>query len=328
MADPSSTVQARRAAGTRRAVAVAFAGNLVIAVAKFVGAFFSGSVALFAEGLHSVVDSFNQVFLYLGLALQERPASPTHPFGYGKERFFWSFIAAIFIFATGAVVSFHEGWAKWQHPEPLLDLRWAIGVLAFAFVAEAASLRVSYVELAARAQEAGKGTLAFLITTRDPTLAAVVVEEGAALVGILIATGGVVMTSLTGDGRWDAAASIGIGFLLTGLAFMLGGKSRSLLLGQGAQPEELALIEGIFAESPDIEKVIDCYTMQLGPDELLLAAHLQIRRDLSTQEIEDRLDAIEQALARAVPEELRGRVVAVAENAEDVARKIGQGQTF
>ncbi|MNS14949.1 Ferrous-iron efflux pump FieF [compost metagenome] len=312
--------------GTRKAVVVAFIGNLIIAVAKFVGAFFSGSVALFAEGLHSVVDSFNQVFLYLGLHLQSRPASPTHPFGYGKERFFWSFIAAIFIFATGAVVAFHEGWAKWQHPEPLSDVRWALGVLAFAFVAEALSLRVSYVELARRAKEAGKNTLAFLVTTRDPTLAAVVVEESAALLGILVAATGVGLAWWTGDGRYDAAASICIGALLTGLAFMLGGKSRSLLLGQGALPEELALIEAIFEASPDVEKVIDCYTMQLGPDELLLAAHLQIPRNLSTQQIEDRLDAIEQDLARAVP--ALKRIFLEAENAEEVAKKIGEGQTF
>src|SRR5688572_30268307 len=104
--------------GTKKAVLVAFAGNLAIAVAKFVGAALSGSAALFAEGLHSVVDTFNQIFLYLGLHLQERPASPTHPFGYGKERFFWSFIAAIFIFATGAVVAFYEGVSKWNHPHP------------------------------------------------------------------------------------------------------------------------------------------------------------------------------------------------------------------
>jgi cation diffusion facilitator family transporter len=326
MAQSNGNVRAGSAEGTRRAVVVAFFGNLVIAVAKFVGAFFSGSVALFAEGLHSVVDSFNQVFLYLGLHLQERPASPTHPFGYGKERFFWSFIAAIFIFATGAVVAFHEGRAKWLHPVPLQDVRWALGVLAFAFVAEAFSLRVSYRELAARAREQGKRTLAFLMTTRDPTLAAVVVEESAALLGILVAAVGVTMAWWTGDGRWDAAASVCIGLLLTALAFMLGGKSRSLLLGQGALPEELALIEAIFDESPDIEKVIDCYTMQLGPDELLLAAHLQIRRDLSTQDIEDRLDAIEQALARAVP--ALKRIFLEAENAEEVARKIGEGQTF
>jgi cation diffusion facilitator family transporter len=324
MAPPNA--QANHVEGTRRAVVVAFVGNLAIAAAKFVGASLSGSVALFAEGLHSVVDSFNQVFLYLGLALQERPASATHPFGYGKERFFWSFIAAIFIFAAGAVVAFHEGYAKWLAPEPLHDIRWALGVLAFAFVAEAVSLRVSYRELASRARAAGKGTWPYLVTTRDPTLAAVVVEECAALLGILIAVVGVSMAYLTGDGRWDAGASVGIGVLLTVLAFLLGGKSRSLLLGQGALPEELALIEGIFAASPDIEKVIDCFTMQLGPDELLLAAHLQIRRDLSTQEIEARLDAIEQALAAAVP--ALKRIFLEAEDAEDVARKIEEGRAF
>lgn len=311
---------------TRKAVYVAFFGNLAIAAAKFVGAALSGSVALFAEGLHSVVDTFNQIFLYLGLRLQSRPPSEKHPFGYGKERFFWSFIAAIFIFATGAIVSLYEGASKWLRPEPLTDVRWALGVLAFAFVAEALSLRVSYRELARQAREAGKNVFSHLRTMRDPTLAAVVVEESAALVGVLIAAAGVSLSAITGDGRWDAAASIGIGLLLTLLAFMLGDKSRSLLLGQGALPEELARIEAIFAASPDVEKVIDLYTMQLGPEELLLAAHLQIPPDLSTQEIERRLDAVEQALAAAVP--TLKRIFLEAENAAEVAKKLRQGQTF
>lgn len=311
---------------TRKAVIVAFFGNLAIAIAKFIGAGLSGSASLFAEALHSVVDTFNQVFLYLGLRLQERPANEKHPFGYGKERFFWSFIAAIFIFATGAVVSFHEGLTKWGHPEPLRDVGWALGILGFAFVAEALSLRVSYRELARQAREAGKYVLTHLRTTRDPTLAAVVVEESAALVGLVIAAAGIVLTLLTGDGRYDAAGSMGIGVLLTVLAFMLGDKSRSLLLGQGALPEELDRIRAIFRESPDVEKVIDLFTMQLGPDELLLAAHLQIPPDLSTQEIERRLDAIEQELASAVP--TLKRIFLEAENAAEVAKKLRHGQTF
>lgn len=311
---------------TRQAVLVAFLGNLAISAAKFVGASFSGSVALFAEGLHSVVDTFNQVFLFLGLHLEQRPPTEKHPFGYGKERFFWSFIAAIFIFATGAVVSFYEGVTKWQHPEPLQAPGWALGVLAFAFVAEGLSFRVSFAALAERARAHGEGVWRHLLTTRDPTLAAVVVEESAAMLGVLVAAAGVGATALTGDGRFDAAASVAIGVLLTLLAFMLGDKSRSLLLGQGASPEELARLMAIFEASPDVEKVIDVYTMQLGPDELLLAAHLQIRPDLSTQELETRLDFIEQSLASAVP--ALKRIFLEAENAAEVAKKIRRGQAF
>ncbi|MDB5101268.1 MAG: cation diffusion facilitator family transporter [Cyanobacteria bacterium RYN_339] len=312
--------------GTRKAVLVAFIGNVAITLAKFVGAYFSGSVAIFAEGLHSVVDTLNQVFLWLGLHLQERPASDKHPFGYGKERFFWSFVAAIFIFASGALVSFYEGVDKFLHPEPLRALNWALGVLAFAFAAEYYSFRVSYTELKKRATEAGKDVMSYLRTTRDPTLAAVFVEESAALVGIVIALVGVSLTALTGNGRFDAAASVAIGLLLTFLAVLLGERSRSLLLGQGALPEELEAIHRIFAASDFVEQVIDCYTMQLGPEELLLAAHLQIRHDLSTQEIEARMDALEQDLAQAVPS--LKRVFLEAENAEEVERKIEEGKTF
>lgn len=312
--------------GTRKAVVVAFFGNLAIAVAKFVGAAMSGSVALFAEGLHSVVDTFNQVFLYLGLHLESRPASDKHPFGFGKERFFWSFVAAIFIFDTGAVVSLHQGIVRWQHPEPLEHAMWGWGVLGFAFVAEAVSLRVTLAELARQSGASGLSLLKALLTTRDTTLVAVAVEEGGALAGIVIAATGFGLALATGDSRFDAAASIGVGLLLTVLAFYLGAQNRALLLGQGARPEEIASIHAIFEASPDVEKVIDLYTMQLGPNELLLAAHLQIRRDLSTRDIEDRLDAVEQALAAAVP--TLKRIFLEAENADDAARRIDEGQAF
>jgi cation diffusion facilitator family transporter len=315
-----------RVEGTRKTVLVAFAGNLIITVAKFIGAYFSGSVAMFAEGLHSVVDTFNQVFLYLGLALEDRPASDQHPFGHGKERFFWSFVAAIFIFTTGALVSLYEGITKFFDPHPLHNVVWGLGTLAFSFVMEALSFRVCYSELKTRALKAGKSTWLYFMTTNDPTLAAVVVEEGAAQVGIAIAIAGVSMSVLTNDTRWDAAASIGIGILLMYLAYLLGNRSRSLLLGQGAAPDELVAIHAVFEASPYVDQVIDCFTMQLGPDELLLAAHLYFRRDLSLFEIEDRLDEIEEALTDAVP--TLKRIFLEAENAETVERKMKRGQAI
>lgn len=309
---------------TRGAVSVAFAANLAIALAKGTGAFFSGSVGLFAEALHSLVDTLNQVFLFLGIALEARPASPKHPFGHGKERFFWSFVAAIFIFATGAVVSIHEGLAKWHHPAPIESPGWAFAALAFAAVAEALSLAYA---LRALGKSAGpQGLWRTLVETRDATLAGVVVEEGAALVGVAIAAGGIAGTLATGDGRFDAGASIAVGLLLTGLAFMLGAKSRALLIGQGASPEELEAIQRVFADSSVIEEVVDCYTMQLAPESLLLAAHLQIRRGLSTSEIEDALDAVEQRLAAAVP--ALSRIFLEAENAETLAERALDGRAF
>lgn len=312
--------------GTRKTVVVAFAGNLVITIAKFIGAYFSGSVAMFAEGLHSVVDTFNQVFLYLGLALQDRPASDRHPFGHGKERFFWSFVAAIFIFTTGSLVSLYEGVTKFFSPHPLENVAWGLATLGFSFVMEALSFRVCYQELKERADKAGKGVLAFFMTSNDPTLAAVVVEEGAALVGISIAMLGIGLSVVLHDARWDAIASILIGVLLMVLAVMLGQRSRSLLLGQGAGPEELEAINEVFAASAFVEQVIDCFTMQLGPDELLLAAHLYFRRDASIYEIEDQLDEIEEALTRRVPS-LR-RIFLEAENADTVERKRRRGQAI
>lgn len=287
--------------GTLKTVLVALAGNMAIAVAKFVGAFFTGSTALLAEGLHSVVDTFNEVFLFLGLHLQKRPATPKYPLGFGRERYFWSFVAAMFIFAGGSLVSLYEGVEKFFHPHPIANLPWAIGTLAFALAAEGYSFYVGFSEFSGRADDLEMALYPYFKITRDPTLLTVILEDAGAIVGILIATVGILGTFLTGDGRWDGAASIGIGLVLAVLAFVLGGRSRSLLLGVSAAPFVQDVIDEVLCDAPFVARVTEAFTIQFAPSELVLAAHLVVSDDQPISKIGPQLDALERRLQEEVP---------------------------
>lgn len=287
--------------GTLKTVLVALGGNLAIAAAKFVGAFFTGSTALLAEGLHSVVDTFNEVFLFLGLHLQKRPATPKYPLGFGRERYFWSFMAAMFIFAGGSLASLYQGVDRVLHPHPIQNLPWAIGVLAFSLAAEGFSFYVGFGEFRGRAEQLDLELYPYFKLTRDPTLLTVVLEDAGAIVGILIASLGILGSSLTGDGRWDGAASIGIGLVLAVLAFVLGGRSRSLLLGVSAAPFVQEVIDEVLCDAPFVARVTEAFTIQFAPAELVLAAHLVVSEDQPISKIGPQLDALEKRLQEEVP---------------------------
>lgn len=263
--------------GTLGAVVVAFCGNLAIAVAKLVGAAVSGSASLLAEGLHSIVDTGNEVFLYLGLHFEQRRPVPEHPFGFGRERFFWSFMAAVFIFAGGAVVSLYEGVDKWRHPHAVTAVGWAFGILAFAFVAEGGSLLYSLRQASCEAGRRQMGLWRYLRLTRDSTLLTVVLEDSAALLGLILAATGLGLAVFTGDTRWDAAGSLAVGALLVVLAFVLGARNHALLIGKAAAKDVRREIEALIRQTAFVEAIRDSYTVQLAPDKLLLAAHLQVR---------------------------------------------------
>ncbi len=288
-------------AETKRTVIVALVANLAIAGTKFVGASVTGSASLLAEALHSLVDTANEGFLYLGLALQRRPRSPSHPWGHGRERFFWSFVAAIFIFAGGSLLSFQHGLATWRQPEPITDFGWAYAILAFAFVAEGISLIISVRQARRSARQRQVGLRSFLRTTPDATLLTVVLEDFGALLGLAIATMGLTMTLITGDPRWDAAATMAIGALLAALAFILGGRAHSLLIGQAADTATLRTIQRTMEKAPFIESVVDTYTSQLSPEQLVLAAHVLVNEDLSASQAGSLIASLEQELSRQVP---------------------------
>jgi cation diffusion facilitator family transporter len=287
------------------AVLGALFANAVIAILKFVGAAITGSSGMMAEALHSVADTTNQVFLLLGLRFYKRPASNKHPFGYGKERFFWSFIAAIFIFGVGATYAIYEGIEKLRHPHPPTNLGWAYKILALSFVLEAGSICLALYQEVKEAHHEGLGFREYLRESKDPTAKTVLFEDSAALIGIVIAATGLLLTQYQVGGKagayWDGLASILIGLVLAVVAFVLARSSRGLLLGEAANQKEVAAIRQAIESHPNVERVVELLTMHLAPKQILINASLQMRGDLRTGDIENSIREIEDRIKSAEP---------------------------
>jgi len=287
------------------AVIGALFANGLIAVLKLIAAFITGSSGMMAEALHSIADTTNQIFLLLGLRFYKRPASAKHPFGYGKERFFWSFIAAIFIFGVGATYAIYEGIVKLTHPHPPTNLGWAYGVLALSFLLESGSIAIALYQEVNEAHHEGLSFRDYLRESKDPTAKTVIFEDSAALIGIIIATLGLVLTQYQVGGSagayWDGVASISIGFVLAVVAFVLARSSRGLLLGEAANKKEVAAIKQAIESHPNVERVIELLTMHLAPKQILINAHVQLRPNLVTGDIEKSIAEIEDRIKRAEP---------------------------
>jgi cation diffusion facilitator family transporter len=287
------------------AVLGALFANAVIAILKLVAAVMTGSSGMMAEALHSIADTTNQVFLLLGLRFYKRPASEKHPFGYGKERFFWSFIAAIFIFGVGATYAIYEGFVKLRHPHPPENLNWAYWVLAISFVLEACSIALAIYQEVKEAHHEGLTFLAYLRESKDPTAKTVIFEDSAALLGIVIAGAGIYLTehhSGPGDGAyWDGLASILIGLVLAVVAFVLARTSRGLLLGEAANPKSVKAIVDAIESHPNVVKVVELLTMHLAPKQILINAHINVRDDLITGEIVNTVEEVEELIKKAEP---------------------------
>jgi cation diffusion facilitator family transporter len=287
------------------AVIGALFANGLIAVLKFVAAFVTGSSGMMAEALHSVADTTNQIFLLLGLRFYKRPASDKHPFGYGKERFFWSFIAAIFIFGVGATYAIYEGIEKLRHPHPPTNLIWAYVVLALSFVLEGCSIALALYQEMKEARHEGLSFTEYLRDSKDPTAKTVLFEDSAALIGIVIAAAGLVLTEYQVGGAagayWDGVASIAIGLVLAVVAFALARTSRGLLLGEAANPKVVNTITQSIESHPNVERVVELLTMHLAPKQILINANVQLRPDLRTGDIERSIAEIEDRVKRAEP---------------------------
>lgn len=287
------------------AVLGALFANGVIAILKLVAAVITGSSGMMAEALHSIADTTNQVFLLLGLRFYKRPASEKHPFGYGKERFFWSFIAAIFIFGVGATYAIYEGIAKLRHPHPPENLVWAYWVLAISFVLETGSIALAIYQEVTEAHHEGLTFFAYLRESKDPTAKTVIFEDSAALLGIIIAGAGIYLTehhSGPGDGAyWDGLASIIIGLVLAVVAFVLARTSRGLLLGEAANPKSVSAIVQAIESHPNVVKVVELLTMHLAPKQILINAHINVRDDLVTGEIVQTVEEVEELIKQAEP---------------------------
>ncbi len=285
------------------AVLGALFANALITILKFGAAIITGSSGMMAESLHSFADTTNQVFLLLGLRFYKRPASEKHPFGYGKERFFWSFIAAIFIFGVGATYAIYEGIAKLRHPHPPEHLNWAYWVLAISFVLESGSIALALYQEVKEAHHEGLSFFTYIRESKDPTAKTVLFEDSAALLGIVIAAAGIYLTEHhtgPGDGAyWDGLASILIGVVLAVVAFSLARISRGLLLGEAATPKSVQAISTAIESHPNVVKVVELLTMHLGPKQILINAHVNLRDDLVTDQVVKTIEEVEVLIKNA-----------------------------
>ena len=293
---------ARAQRAPRRTVLIALAANASIAVAKLAAGLVSGSAAMLAETAHSVADTMNQIFLLFSLKLGEREADAEHPFGYGKERFFWSFLAAVGIFVAGAGFSLYEGLHRVFGPtEKQGSFGIAYAVLAFSLLAEGTSLIRAWRHTRADARERRQSHTHFVRESRDPTTKTVLFEDSGAVVGVFLAFAGIALHQATGSQIYDGLASIAIGILLAVIAVALGRDTRRLLIGEAATPAERQAIAGILDARPEVDRVVELLTMALAPDRLLVAARIDLADGLSTDEVECASSEIDRELRERVP---------------------------
>ena len=287
------------------AVLGALVANGLITILKFIGAIFTGSSGMMAETLHSLADTTNQVFLLLGLRFYKKPASEKHPFGFGKERFFWSFIAAIFIFGVGATYAIYEGIEKIRHPHEITNLAWAYWILGISFVLEAASIALALYQEIGEAHHEGLTFSEYLKESKDPTAKTVIFEDSAALMGIVLAAAGLLLGQYKvppAEGvMWDGIASVTIGVVLAIVAFGLARSARGLLLGEAATKKNVAAIREAIESHPNVGGVVELLTMHLAPKQILVNAHINLKNELSNTEIIQTIAEVEEAMKKAEP---------------------------
>ncbi|MCY3635422.1 MAG: cation diffusion facilitator family transporter [bacterium] len=287
------------AGGGTKAVLAALFANLAIAIAKFVGFAVTRSASMLAEGVHSCADTGNQALLLLGGRLAKREPTPRHPFGYGRERYFWSFVVSIILFTLGALFAINEGIEKLRHPHKLESLWVAIGILIFGIVVESLSFRTAIVESNKVRGKLSWGT--FIRRSRTPELPVVLLEDLGAMIGLVFALIAVVLAEVTGEPRWDGAGTLVIGVLLGIIAIVLAIEMKSLLIGESATEEDRARLRAALDESPEIDRVVDLRTQHLGPEELLVAAEVDFADHLPGDQLPAAIAAVEDRLRAAVP---------------------------
>lgn len=285
--------------GGNRAIIAAFLANAGIAVTKFIAWFFSGSASMLAEGVHSVADAGNQLLLLLGGRKARRAADGEHPFGYGRERYVYAFVVSIILFSVGGVFSIYEGINKLQHPHEL-EMWWLpLVVLTVAIALESFSLRTAVRE--SNLVRGSQSWVQFVRRAKAPELPVVLLEDVAALLGLVFAFLGVGLTVLTGNAVWDAIGTLFIGVLLVCVAVILGVETKSLLVGEGATPEQHRAIVAAIEAGPELEKLIHIKTLYLGPEELLVAAKIGFPTDLPLGRVAADIDTIEARIRTAEP---------------------------
>ncbi len=272
------------AGSSKTAIYAALAGNSLIAITKFVAAAITGSAAMFAEGVHSLVDTGNQILLLYGLRAARRPPDPDFPFGHGKEVYFWSFVVAILIFGLGAALSFYKGLHHVLHPVPLASFTVNYIVLGLAIVFEGASLTVALKEF--RRSKGGRGYFDAVHRAKDPTLFVVVFEDSAALLGLLVAIAGIILCQVTANPVFDGLASMVIGVILAITAIWLAYETKSLLIGESADPDIVARIREAATAHPLVKAVSEVATLHMGPDFVVVTMSVDFVDDIGVRDVE------------------------------------------
>jgi cation diffusion facilitator family transporter len=273
--------------------------NAGIALAKFIAYLVTGSASMLAESIHSVADTSNQGLLLLGGRRARRIADDRHQFGYGRERYFWSFVVAMVLFTLGGLFSIYEGITKIRDPHELTSIGWAIGVLVVAIILETFSFRTAIVE--ARKVKGDRRWWQYIRSSRSPELPVVLLEDAGALFGLMLALTGVGLAAITGNEIWDAVGTLCIGALLLVIAGFLTVEMQSLLIGEAATESDVVAIRIAVESCPDVVRVIDLKTQHIGPEELLVAGKLEFTATLTASELAAAIDVTETAIRQSVP---------------------------
>ena len=285
---------------SKKVIFAALIGNALIAVSKFIAAAVSGSSAMLSEGVHSVVDTGNQILLLLGLKRSTKPADDNFPFGHGKEIYFWSFVVAILIFAVGAGISIYEGVHHLLHPRPIDNPMINYIVLGIAMVFEAGALYVAWKGF--NEQRNGRGYVEAVRRGKDPTLFVVLFEDSAAMLGLIVAFLGILAAQLTGIHWFDGAASVVIGIILALTAAWLAWESKALLIGESADPAVVRGIREIVGADADVTEVHEVLTLHMGPDFILVNVAADFADGVPSERVESAINRATRAIKEAFPE--------------------------
>ena len=287
------------ASGSKKVIFAALAGNTLIAVTKFIAAFFTGSSAMLSEAIHSLVDTGNQGLLLYGMKQAKRPADKDFPFGHGKEIYFWSFIVAILIFALGGGISVYEGIHHILHPQPPTNPLINYLVLGLAIIFEGAAWIFALREF--RHTKGDNGYIRAINQTKDPSILVVLFEDSAALLGLLVALIGITLTHLTGNMLFDGAASVIIGCLLIGTSIWLARETKGLLIGESADPQIVAGINDIVQQSSIVDGVNEVLTMHMGPEFILVTMSVDFVDSASADMVERQIGSLDLEIKERFP---------------------------
>jgi len=288
------------ASSSKKVIYAAFAGNFLIALTKFVAAFFTGSSSMISEGIHSVVDTTNQLLLLYGLKKAQKPADNNFPFGYGMELYFWSFVVAMLIFAIGSGVSIYEGIRHILHPKEMANISLNYFILGLAMLFEGFSWMVALKEF--NLSKGKKNVLKAVHDSKDPAVFVVLFEDSAALLGLVIAFVGVLLTDITGNNIYDGIASVVIGVLLGVTASWLAFETKGLLIGESADREVVERIKEIVNDFDVVERVNKVLTMHFGPENVLLNLSVDFVDERTVGELEKAIEDIDKAIKSFLPE--------------------------